>query len=197
MWVGWSSSIWIIRESLESSLEQLCIRRPCIPVSLSTTQWCFYYVHSSSGLFRSCGFLGFVMGKTKLAAWPAHTNSMLELCAVEIAEPISLELNFDIQAVKFYTDGKTVLDYIHNTSKLNCLGPWSCISQTRRNKIFCSWDNEHLWDTSHHLLKASGEHLSSHHFECFSSWWLMIYMITRIHLARAFSKAQNLNSEDE
>lgn len=63
---------------------------------------------------------GFVMAKSKLALYPAHTVPCLELCAavlaVELAGLIE-ELDVDLTAVKFYTDSKNVLGYIYNTSR--------------------------------------------------------------------------------
>lgn len=120
------------RESLKD-LEQLCIPRTYVPVSLSSTQRREICVFSDASTMAiaavaylrvvdSAGqcHLGFLMGKVKLAPRPAHTVPRLELCAavlaVEMAELISHELDLDIQTVKFYTDSKIVLGYIHNTS---------------------------------------------------------------------------------
>lgn len=59
------------------------------------------------------------MGKSRLAPRPAHTVPRLELCAavsaVEIADFIKAEMDSDIHSVKYYTDSKIVLGYIHNT----------------------------------------------------------------------------------
>lgn len=64
-------------------------------------------------------YVGFVMGKSKLALRPAHTIPRLELCAavlaVEMADLISDELDIDIDSVTFYC--KIVLGYIYNTSR--------------------------------------------------------------------------------
>ncbi len=54
--------------------------------------------------------VGFIMAKSKLAPYPAHTVPRLELCAavlaVELAELITEELDLELTAVKFYTDSK-------------------------------------------------------------------------------------------
>ncbi|KAM5180734.1 uncharacterized protein ACMZJ9_001273 [Mantella aurantiaca] len=65
--------------------------------------------------------VGFIMGKTKLTPKPAHTIPRLELCAatlaVEIAEVIENETDFDIDSFEFYTDSKIVLGYLHNQTR--------------------------------------------------------------------------------
>lgn len=65
--------------------------------------------------------VGFVMGKSKLAPHPAHTFRCLELCAVmlavELYELISDEMDIEIATVKFFTDSKIVLGYIHNSTR--------------------------------------------------------------------------------
>lgn len=65
--------------------------------------------------------VGFIMGKAKLAPYPAHTVPRLELCAavlaVELAELITEESDIELQGVKFYTDSRIVLGYIHNASR--------------------------------------------------------------------------------
>ncbi|XP_031758630.1 uncharacterized protein LOC116411007 [Xenopus tropicalis] len=61
------------------------------------------------------------MGKSKLSPKPAHTIPRLELCAavlaVELYELIRDEIDKDLDAVRFFTDSKTVLGYICNTSR--------------------------------------------------------------------------------
>ena len=125
-WRAWKESL--------KDLEQLSIPRPYVPVSLSSTQrreLCVFCDASTMAISAvaylrvvdSAGesHLGFVMGKAKLAPRPAHTIPRLELCAavlaVEMSELISDELDLDIQTVRFYTDSKIVLGYIHNTSR--------------------------------------------------------------------------------
>ncbi|XP_026210429.1 uncharacterized protein LOC113158611 [Anabas testudineus] len=61
------------------------------------------------------------MGKSKLAPRPAHTVPRLELCAavlaVEMFKLIRDELDMEVDNVKFFTDSRIVLGYIHNTSR--------------------------------------------------------------------------------
>ncbi|KAK7898591.1 hypothetical protein WMY93_019444 [Mugilogobius chulae] len=65
--------------------------------------------------------VGFVMAKGRLAPRSEPTIPRLELCgavlAVELADLIQEELDVQFDEVKFYSDSKVVLGYIHNTSK--------------------------------------------------------------------------------
>jgi len=65
--------------------------------------------------------IGFVMGKSKVAPQHGHTIPRLELCAsvlaVQLYETIHTELEMRIDSVKFFTDSKVVLGYIHNQSR--------------------------------------------------------------------------------
>ncbi|XP_028254480.1 uncharacterized protein LOC114430714 [Parambassis ranga] len=65
--------------------------------------------------------VGFIMGKSKLAPKPAHTVPRLELCAavlsVELYELVRDEMDIEMDAVRFYTDSKIVLGYIHNSTR--------------------------------------------------------------------------------
>ena len=65
--------------------------------------------------------VGFVLGKAKLAPTHGHTIPRLELCAAVLATElyniISDQLDVEIENVKFYTDSKVVLGYIHNETR--------------------------------------------------------------------------------
>lgn len=54
------------------------------------------------------------MGKSKLAPRPAHTIPRL---AVELYELISDEMDLEVDTVKFFTDSKIVLGYVHNSAR--------------------------------------------------------------------------------
>jgi len=65
--------------------------------------------------------VGFIFGKAKLAPQPELTIPRLELCgavlATEIAEVILEEIDLRPDSIRFFTDSKVVLGYIHNQSK--------------------------------------------------------------------------------
>lgn len=125
-WRTWTDSL--------ADLKQLEIHRPYVPVSLSCTQKREIYVFSdaSTTAIAAAAYLrvvdndgqchvGFIMGKTKLAPYPAHTVPRLELCAavlaVELAELVTEESDIELHGVKFYTDSRIVLGYIHNNTR--------------------------------------------------------------------------------
>lgn len=65
--------------------------------------------------------VGFVLGKSKLAPTSGHTISRLELCAavlaVEIAQTVQDHIDTEFQEVKYFTDSRVVLGYIHNDTR--------------------------------------------------------------------------------
>lgn len=126
LWVTW-------RDSLKA-LEDLEIKRCYSPVSSSamlSNELCIFSDASTVAIgavayLRSLDrngqySIGFVMGKSKLAPRPAHSIPRLELCAavlaVEMYELIRDELDMKIDNVKFFTDSRIVLGYIHNSSR--------------------------------------------------------------------------------
>ena len=125
-WKTWTDSL--------IELEQVCIQRAYIPVSMSCCKWkelCVFADASTMAIaavayLRALDFdgkwhVGFVMGKSKLAPYPMHTIPRLELCAavlaVELAEVIQSEIDIELEAVRFFTDSRIVLGYIHNSSR--------------------------------------------------------------------------------
>ncbi|XP_041424892.1 uncharacterized protein LOC121395423 [Xenopus laevis] len=115
-------------------LEGFSIPRPYVPVSFTATRRKEVCVFSDASTMAIAAVaylkvtdsdgqchVGFIMGKSKLAPKPAHTVPRLELCAavlsVELAEQIVEEMDFEPDAVEYYTDSKIVLGYIHNTSR--------------------------------------------------------------------------------
>ncbi|XP_026147341.1 uncharacterized protein LOC113121247 [Carassius auratus] len=125
-WKAWTDSL--------ADLKEVQIHRPYVPVSISNTskREIIIFADASTLAIAAVAYLrvvttdgqchiGFVMAKSKLAPYPAHTVPRLELCAavlaVELAGLIKEELDVDLTAVKFYTDSRIVLGYIYNTSR--------------------------------------------------------------------------------
>lgn len=127
--VSWR--LW--KESL-LELEKLHIQRRYVPIPLASSQrreLCLFSDASTQAIAavaylrvtsneKQC-HVGFIMGKAKLAPHPAHTVPRLELCAAvlaaEMADMIRSEMDIGIHAVRFFTDSRIVLGYIHNTSR--------------------------------------------------------------------------------
>lgn len=68
-------------------------------------------------------YVGFIMGKSKLAPRPDHTVPHLLFAAilsVELAELILEEMDFEPDAVKYYTDSKIEL-YSKYLQKILCV----------------------------------------------------------------------------
>lgn len=65
--------------------------------------------------------IGFILCKTKLAPLPELNIPRLELCAavlaVETAELIVEELDLKLDSIRFFTDSKVILGYIHNETR--------------------------------------------------------------------------------
>ncbi|XP_035808144.2 uncharacterized protein LOC118470918 [Amphiprion ocellaris] len=125
---------WILWKDSLKALEDLEIKRCYIPVSLSLTQEKELCIFSDASMVAigAVAYLraadtggqyhvGFVIGKSKLAPRPAHTVPRLELCAavlaVEVFELIRDEMDIKVSAVKFFTDSRIVLGYIHNSTR--------------------------------------------------------------------------------
>eukprot|EP00079_Xenopus_tropicalis_P024746 XP_012817710.2 PREDICTED: uncharacterized protein LOC100485864 [Xenopus tropicalis] len=125
---------WLLwKESLQA-LEHIEIPRCYVSTPLSAVSRKELYVFSDASntaigavaylktidVCNKCS-VGFVMGKSRLSPKPAHTIPRLELCAavltVELYELIRDEIDKDLDAVRFFTDSKTVLGYICNTSR--------------------------------------------------------------------------------
>lgn len=125
-WASWKDSL--------NTLEDLQVKRCYNPGSsrdMRRHELCIFSDASTAAIgavayLRSLDsdsqyHVGFLLGKSKLAPRPAHTVPRLELCAavlgIEMYELIRDELDIKIDNVKFFTDSRIVLGYIHNTSK--------------------------------------------------------------------------------
>ncbi|KAM4544606.1 uncharacterized protein PAE49_017493 [Odontesthes bonariensis] len=125
-WNTWKDSL--------KALENLRINRCYIPVLLTSAQrreLCIFSDASTIAIGAVAYLraitadgkphMGFVMGKSRLAPRPAHTIPRLELCAavlaVQMYELIRDEMDIDVDAVRFFTDSRIVLGYIHNSSR--------------------------------------------------------------------------------
>ncbi|XP_073713971.1 uncharacterized protein [Misgurnus anguillicaudatus] len=125
-WSRWKESL--------NDLQRLQIPRCYVPFPQSSAQRKELCIFSDASIiaigavaYLKCidsegqQYVGFIMGKSKLAPRPAHTVPRLELCAavlaVELYELVRDEIDIDMDAVKFYTDSKIVLGYIHNSTR--------------------------------------------------------------------------------
>ena len=125
-WKRWQESL--------SALKEIHIPRTYASFSISKAQYTELCVFSDASVkaISAVAYLkvtnehghsdvGFVFGKSKLAPQPDLTIPRLELCgavlAVEIAELVSREIDLKVDSVKFYTDSRVVLGYIHNKTR--------------------------------------------------------------------------------
>ena len=79
--------------------------------------------------------IGFAMGKAKVAPVRGHTIPRLELCAAvlasEMTETVKENLDIKLHTVKYYTDSKVVLGYIHNQSRRFYTYVSNCVDKIR------------------------------------------------------------------
>ncbi|XP_069610796.1 uncharacterized protein [Ranitomeya imitator] len=125
-WETWKQSL--------QALEGVNVLRRYVPIPLASSKRSEIHVFSdaSTEAIAAVAYLritdssdrnhvGFLFGKAKLAPKPDHTIPRLELCgavlAVEMADFVQQELDVNVNNVKFYTDSKVVLGYIHNQTK--------------------------------------------------------------------------------
>jgi len=126
-----SWKLW--KESLRE-LEKIHIKRRyvSIPLTSSQSQELCLFSDASTQAIAAVAYLrvnndenqfhvGLIMGKAKLAPQPVHTVPRLELCAAvlaaEMADTICSEMDIEMHAVKFFTDSRIALGYIHNNSR--------------------------------------------------------------------------------
>ncbi len=147
-WRAWLDSLL--------KLEQIQIERPYLLVSLCSTKYrelCIFADASTMAISavayiraidtEGCSHVGFLLGKSKLAPRTFLTVPRLELCsavlAVEMADLLTTELDIELQRVKFYTDSRIVLGYIHNTSRRFYVYVANRVAQIRRSTHPNQW----------------------------------------------------------
>ncbi len=125
-WKAWTSSL--------AELDRLQIPRAYVPTSMCGAQLRELCIFSDASTLAIAAVaylrvidsngqphVGFVMGRSKLAPFPAHTVPRLELCAavvaVELMELIKGEIDLELHNIHFYTDSRIVLGYIHNVTR--------------------------------------------------------------------------------
>ncbi|XP_062610035.1 uncharacterized protein LOC134271839 [Saccostrea cucullata] len=125
-WKDWKTSLKDIHEQR--------IPRMYLPVSLSDLSNVELHVFSDASEKAIAAaaylkvvdadnntYLGFILGKSKLAPVKGHTIPRLELCgavlASEIGNSVLEQLDMKPSVVKYYTDSKVVLGYLHNETK--------------------------------------------------------------------------------
>ncbi|XP_053402806.1 uncharacterized protein LOC123550418 [Mercenaria mercenaria] len=124
-WIEWKHCLDI--------LSNLKIPRSYFSISLSEITHLTLHVFSdaSEQAIAAVGYIvgrtpsnicvGFVMGKSKVAPTKGHTIPRLELCgavlATEISQSITDQIGLKFDKIKYYTDSRIVLGYIHNQSR--------------------------------------------------------------------------------
>ncbi|XP_053381914.1 uncharacterized protein LOC128549337 [Mercenaria mercenaria] len=124
-WIEWKHCLDI--------LSNLKIPRSYFSISLSEIIHLTLHVFSdaSEQAIAAVGYIvgrtpsnicvGFVMGKSKVAPTKGHTIPRLELCgavlATEISQSITDQIGLKSDKIKYYTDSRIVLGYIHNQSR--------------------------------------------------------------------------------
>ncbi|KAJ8356530.1 hypothetical protein SKAU_G00193240 [Synaphobranchus kaupii] len=212
---------WNLWKDSLKALEDLQIQRSYIPVSLSSTQrreLCIFSDASTVAIgavayLRAVDtegqyYVGFVLGKSKLAPRPAHTIPCLKLCAavlaVELFELIRDEIDIDVDAVKFFTNNLNPADHATRSILAAHLGHSSWFSGPaflfRANAeepesnpftlVEPETDAEIRPDVKTLVTKASKSQLGSQHFERFSSWKTLYRTTARlIYVAASFHES--------
>ncbi|KAJ8349564.1 hypothetical protein SKAU_G00246940 [Synaphobranchus kaupii] len=148
-WREWKDSlkdlehVRIPRTYTSISLSSSTNREPCIFCNASTqaiAAVAYIKVTNAEGKSE----LGFVFGKAKLAPQPEGTIPRLELCAailaVEIADMLTKEMGVQFYSVRFFTDSKVVLGYIHNESRRFYVYVSNRVQRIRKSSLPEQWN---------------------------------------------------------
>ncbi|XP_056001163.1 uncharacterized protein LOC130048455 [Ostrea edulis] len=124
-WRSWQSSL--------HHLSEVEIPRCYVPTSIKNAERIelHTFAHASEKAISAVTYIkitrneenhvGFITGKSKLAPHHGHTIPRLELCAALLATEITtfVERQFDTQIddIRFYTDSRVVLGYLHNKTR--------------------------------------------------------------------------------
>ncbi|KAL2089355.1 hypothetical protein ACEWY4_014043 [Coilia grayii] len=115
--------------------------------------------------------LGFILGKAKLAPQVDLTIPRLELCAavlaVEIAEFIVDEIDFEPDAIHFFCDSKVVLGYICNETKRFYVYVHNRVQRIRQSTSPKQW---HYVSTEHNPADFASRAVSASQLA--STFWL-------------------------
>lgn len=128
-WNHWKSSLQV--------LENIHIPRAIIPnLSKSLKKKLLTFCDASEKAIAAVSYMkttyedgsqqvGFVLGKSKLVPTSGNTIPRLELCAavlaIEIAQTVQDHTDTEFQEVKYFTDSRVVLSYIHNDTRHFCV----------------------------------------------------------------------------
>ncbi|XP_011452990.3 uncharacterized protein [Magallana gigas] len=120
-WESWSMSL--------DQLSTLRIPRMFVPSSqsLASNPQVLIFSDASETAIAATAYLkvnnyiGFIMGKSKLAPSAGHSVPRLELCgavlATEIGEFVSDHLSIPTSSIRYFTDSKVVLGYTRNRTR--------------------------------------------------------------------------------
>lgn len=124
-WATWKSSL----QALERSHVPRAITQN---LSKSTKRELLTFSDASEKAIAAVSYLrttyeggsqqvGFILGKTKVAPSSGHTIPRLELCAavlaIEVAQTVQDHIDIEFQDVKYFSDSRVVLGYIHNDTR--------------------------------------------------------------------------------
>ncbi len=147
-WCEWKDSL--------KHVEQVRVKRMYTSISLtsSTNRKLCIFSDASTRVFGAVAYiklrdtegkseLGFVFGKAKLAPQPEVTIPRLELCtavlAAEIADMLAEDMDVQFHSMRFFTDSKIVLSYIHNEFRRFYIYVSNCVQRIIKLSLPEQW----------------------------------------------------------